>query len=124
MQRNDDVWKQDEIGKGENGYFHFTLHSSNEQFFVLACLIDRASASSKEGAKAAREASRHSGDFAHRSHDRILNDVSRFIDAVDYVLAHAIETLKLYVQCLAGIGDHCFDTPELVPCGQANLDKI
>src|SRR5215813_13366156 len=120
MQRNDDVWKQDEIRKGENGYLHFTLHSSNEQFFVLACLIDCASAfPKKECTKAARKASRHSGNFAHRPYDGILNDVSRFIDAVDDVLAHAIETLKLYVQRFAGIGDHRFDTPELVSCRQA-----
>src|SRR5207248_10355706 len=48
MERNDDVRKQDEIRKGEKGYVHFTQRSSDEQFFILSCLIDGAAASSEE----------------------------------------------------------------------------
>src|SRR5205823_7989285 len=96
VQRNDDVRKQNEIGKGEKGDVHFTQLLSNEQFFVLACLIDCASATSKEKcAEAARKSLCDCSDFARGPHDGILNDFCCLIDAIDHILTHAIEPFDL-----------------------------
>src|SRR5262245_49143900 len=87
VQWDDDIGKQNEIGKGEKGYFHFTQHSSDEQLLVLACLIDRAAVPSKEEcAEATREPFRDGRHFPHRTYDGILYDLGRLVDAIHDVL--------------------------------------
>src|SRR5947207_10834416 len=108
------------LGSGKRGI----SINSYEEFFVLMRLIDRAAPlPEKECAKAAGQTLRESGDFAGRTHDGILDDLRSLIDPIDHILADAIEARELHIQCFAGIGDHCFHTPELIARGQSDLDE-
>src|SRR5438034_6105151 len=107
--------KRTRLGRGKRAI----SIKSYEEFFVLPCVIDSAAGfSEKEGSKTAAEPLRDCSNLARRAHHRILDNFGCLVDSLDDVLADAVETRQLHVQCFTSAGDHSFDPPELIARGQ------
>src|SRR5919109_740125 len=99
------------LGSGKRGI----SINSYEEFFVLMRLIDRAAALAEEKrADTAAQTLCEGRDLARGPYHGVLDDLRGLIDAIDQILADAIEPRELHIQRFAGIGYHRFHTAELI----------
>ena len=78
----------------------------------------------KEGFKPAAQPSGNRGDLAHRPADRILDDFSRAIHALDDFTGCRIEPRKLRMENFAGLRHHTLDPAELISRGDTDLVSL